>query len=127
MIKKALFSALFCLCLLPSPARAAYVTGDGLLKLCRSAQPKEIYACMNYVAGVIDYHVMLQSLGTAPVTSFCLPPDMTIEKASVTVMMYLQHSPQNGAFIAAPTVALALSEAYPCNEAAPPPKKKKKK
>ncbi len=126
-MKKALFSVLLFLCVASLPARAAYVTGDDLLKLCRSGKPKEIYACMNYVAGVIDYHVMLQSLGTAPATDFCLPDDLTIEKAAVTVMVYLQRSPQDGAFIAAPTVALALSEAYPCTDAAPPPKKPAKK
>lgn len=96
------------------PAAAAYVTGDDLLKDCRSNKAQDVYACMNYVAGVIDYQVVQQSLGTEPSVDFCLPEDLSIEKAAVSVMLYLEKSPQMGSFIAAPTVAMALQQAYPC-------------
>jgi hypothetical protein len=124
-MKKALFFAVVCLCagFYSRPAVAAYMTGDDLLKSCRGDQPAELYGCMNYIAGVIDYHVMLQSLGTAPPSDFCLPKDLPLEKAAVVVMLYLKKLPQNGAFIAAPTVAMALNEFYPC--AAPDSGKKK--
>jgi len=96
------------------PAAAAYVTGDELVKECESNAAKDVYACMNYVAGVIDYQIMQQSLGTQPSVDFCLPEDLSIEKAAVTVMLYLEKYPQQGSFIAAPAVTMALQQAYPC-------------
>jgi hypothetical protein len=81
--------------------------------------------CLGYIAGVIDYHVMLQSLGTAPTIDFCLPPNLTVQQAAVVVLAYLQKSPQNGAFIAAPAVTMALHESYPCR--APEPARRKRK
>lgn len=109
----------------PRPAAAAYITGADLHKNCQSSKAAEVLACMNYIAGVIDYHVMMQSLGTAPTTSFCLPATLPIDAAAVTVMKYLQNSPQHGSFIAAPAVVMALHERFPCG--AIPPRKKKKR
>lgn len=111
-------TALFCALLLLSarPAAAAYVTGDDLLKLCLSTRSADAVACLNYIGGVVDYHVMMQSLGTTPTTDFCLPENMPLEKAAVTVFRYLKKSPQHGGFIAAPAVAMALHEAYPCRK-----------
>lgn len=106
-------------------AIAQYVTGADLLAMCTSDEPRKIYSCMNYVAGVIDYHVVMQSLGTAPTTDFCLPPDLRLEAATVTIMSYLKKSPMHQAFIAAPAITMALTEKYPCVKT--PPKKKKKK
>ena len=112
--------AVICLCQCAAlvfhstPAAAAYMTGDELVKQCESNDARHVYACMNYVAGVIDYHVMQQSLGTEPSVDFCLPDDLTIEKAAVTVMLYLEKYPQQGSFIAAPAVTMALQKAFPC-------------
>jgi len=115
-MKRYRFVAAICLCLgLHSlPAAAAYVTGDDLMKECESNESNKVYACMNYVAGVIDYQIMQQSLGTAPSVDFCLPEDLSIENAAVTVMLYLEKYPQQGAFIAAPAVSMALQQSYPC-------------
>ena len=120
-MKKFLFLAAVCLCagFHSRPAAAAYVTGDELAKTCQGGKPLEIFSCMNYIAGVIDYHVMMQSLGTAPTIDFCLPEGLPLEKAAVVVMLYLEKSPQHDAFIAAPAVAMALHEAYPCGTALP--------
>jgi len=96
------------------PAAAAYITGNDLLAECQSDNAKDVFGCMNYVAGVIDYQVMQQSMGTEPSVDFCLPEDLTIEKAAVTVMLYLEKNPQNGSFIAAPAVSMALGQTYPC-------------
>ena len=96
------------------PAAAAYVTGADLLKHCQSGKPAQIMGCMNYVAGIIDYQLMMQSLGTEPSIEFCLPADLSIEKASVVVMRYLEKSPQHQSFIAAPAVMMALQQSYPC-------------
>jgi hypothetical protein len=126
VMKKALFLAGLGLCagFYSRPAAAAYVTGDDLVKSCRSDKPAEVFSCMNYIAGVIDYHVMMQSLGTAPTLSFCLPENLPLEKAAVVVMLYLKKSPQNGSFIAAPAVTMALNEAYPCGPEVSAKKKK---
>ena len=126
-MKKALFLAgiLLYAGLSVRPAHAAYVTGNELAASCRSDEPQGIFSCMNYIAGVIDYHVMMQSLGTAPTIDFCLPEDLPLEKATFVVMRYLKKSPQDDSFIAAPAVTMALHEAYPC--AAPAFHKKKKK
>ncbi len=107
------------------PAAAAYLTGNDLSRICQSEKTTEIFSCMNYIAGIIDYHVMMQSLGTEPVTDFCLPEDLPLEKASVIVMLYLKKSPHLGSFIAAPAVTMALHEAYPCGPVASHRKKKK--
>ncbi len=96
------------------PADAAYVTGADLLRSCQGKKPADIYSCVNYVAGIIDYQLMMQSLGTEPSVEFCLPADLPIERAAVTVLQYLKKSPQHLSFIAAPAVMMALQESYPC-------------
>jgi hypothetical protein len=103
-----------CLWLPGRPAAAAYVTGDDLARTCRGGESVNIFSCLNYIAGVIDYHVMMQSLGTAPTIDFCLPDGLPLEKAAVAVMLYLKKAPQHDSFIAAPAVAMALHEKYPC-------------
>lgn len=116
-----------CLLFSTSPARAAYLTGNDLLRSCASKDKGDILGCMNYIAAVIDYQTMMQSMGTEPSTDFCLPADLPIEKAAVAVMVYLHKSPQMGSFIAAPAVSMALHEAYPCGPIKVYKKKKKRK
>jgi hypothetical protein len=103
-----------CLSFSSTPAAAAYVTGADLARQCESNEAKQVYACMSYVAGVIDYQLMQQSMGTQPSVDFCLPDDLSIEKAAVTVMLYLEKNPMQDSFIAAPAVTMALQQAYPC-------------
>ena len=124
---RSLAAIFLCLWLYSRPAAAAYITGSDLLKECSSDNTKELFGCMNYVAGVIDYQVMQQSLGTEPSVDFCLPDDLPLDKVSVTVMLYLRQSPQLGSFIAAPAVTMALHEAYPCGPVKTHKKKKKHK
>ena len=107
-------------------AQAAYLTGDDLLKACQGAKPQDISGCLNYIAGVIDYHVMMQSLGTTPTTDFCLPEDLPLDKAAVAVMIYLKKSRQHDSFIAAPAVTMALHETFPCGPVLGHKAKKKK-
>ena len=127
-MKKALYLAVICLCLwLPvRQAHAAYVTGGDLVKSCSSDDTQDLFSCMHYIAGVIDYHVMMQSLGTAPTTDFCLPENLPLEKAAVVVMRYLKKSPQHTDFIAAPAVIMALHEKFPCGPIRVPVEKTKK-
>lgn len=104
----------FCAVLLPRTAAAMYVSSADLARECLGEKPEQISACLNYIAGVIDYHLVLQSLGTAPTTDFCLPENLRVEDAAFAVLSYMKGAPQNDAFIAAPTVVLALNSVYPC-------------
>ena len=123
-MKKALLLIGMALCLAaPRAARAQFVTTADLERSCLSKKREEIAACLNYIAGVIDYHTLTQSFGTATTIDFCLPDTMTIQDAAVTVMQYLREHPQHDAFIASAAVPLALNESFPCT---PKPKKSKK-
>lgn len=124
-MKKA-FAALCLACLftMPAPAVAQYVSTRDLAYLCLGNKKEQMSACINYVAGVIDYHTLMLSFGTAPTIDFCLPESISKEQAAVVVMAYLKTSSQNDAFTAAATIPLALNKAFPCRAA---PKKHKKK
>lgn len=127
LMKRALFPLLLFLTLLsaPRPAAAIFMTAHELNQGCMADAQKDVNYCLGYIAGVIDYHVMMQSLGTAPTIDFCLPDDLSVQQAAVAVLSYLTKSPQNGAFIAAPAVTLALHESFPCTPA--PPRRRKKR
>ncbi|MDE1151706.1 MAG: Rap1a/Tai family immunity protein [Micavibrio sp.] len=120
----AAFSLLVCLCALPRPAAAQYMMTKDLARDCLSDKKEKVAACIYYITGVIDYHFLMQSFGTAPTIDFCLPESISKEQAAVLVMAYLRTAPQNDDFIAAATVPLALNKAFPCD--APRAKKKKK-
>lgn len=101
------------------PAQAAFfMTGKSLLDLCSSRNKDNIFSCENYIAGVVDYHLLIRSLGTTPSVDFCLPPDIKMQQISTLVSQYLTQRPEQQQFVAAPAVALAIYNTYPC------PKKK---
>lgn len=117
---------LFLLCALcfPHPSPAARFTGDYLLQMCASdEQGKEItpgghIACQAYIAGVLDYHNLIHSLGTAPSIDFCVPDDVSLDSLQSQVLSYVfRNRYQHGNFIASPAVALSLYARYPCNKA----------
>lgn len=110
-----LVCGLFC----ARPAQAQFVATRELEAHCLSEKKEDEAACVNYVAGVIDYHIMLQSLGTAPTIDFCLPASITKEQAAAVVMAYLSTRPQHDAFIASAAIPLALNKAFPCRAATP--------
>ena len=91
--------------------------GTVLAESCAAgSNPAAINRCVGYVAGVIDYHVVMQSLGTNPTTDFCLPKELQVEEAAVSVIAYIKAHPHQAGFIAAPAVALALNALYPCRK-----------
>ncbi len=97
------------------PVQAQYMTGADLSQSCAAdSGANAINRCLGYIAGVIDYHVVMQSLGTNPSTDFCLPKGLLVEEAAITVLAYLKNKPDQQGFIAAPAVALALNAVYPC-------------
>lgn len=104
-----------------TPARAMYMSSADLSARCQSDRSEDIHACTSYVAGVIDYHLLLQSLGTNPTMPFCMPESINMQQAAVIVMAYLKTAPQHDAFVAASAIPLAINKAFPCAA----PKKKK--
>jgi hypothetical protein len=105
------------------PAQAARFSGDYLLQMCLSDKngkelvPGGHVACQSYIAGVLDYHNLIRSLGTSPSVEFCVPESAGLNQLQKDVASYLyKNKSQHGAFIAAPAVALALFNAYPCGK-----------
>ena len=105
----------------PLQAQAARFSGQYLMSVCASDKNgKEItpgghIACQAYIAGILDYHTLLKSLGTAPGIDFCVPEKASMAQVQNRVQSYvLRHQNQHSSFIAASGVALALYNAYPC-------------
>ncbi len=73
-------------------------------------------ACQAYIAGVIDYHNLMKSLGTAPTIDFCVPNTVPMRRLQNIVWLYLRKNGQHSDFIASPAVTLALFEYYPCRK-----------
>lgn len=103
------------------PASAARFSGDYLLQMCASDKDgKELVAgghiaCQAYIAGVLDYHNLLRSMGTAPSIDFCVPEEVGLTKLQQQVSSYIfNNKREHGAFIASPAVALGLYNSYPC-------------
>jgi len=98
----------------PTPAESAYMTGDLLFRKCANEQNESGFSCRGYIAGVVDYHRLVRSLGTAPSVDFCIPSGTSMDIVTEVVIQYLAANPQHEDFIAAPAVALALYQAFPC-------------
>lgn len=113
--------------MLPPPAKAqqtgALISGAYLLEICKRGQDgSEIVAgghtaCQAYIAGLIDYHNLLRSLGTSPSVDMCVPNTVKLADLQDIVWKYLEQNAQHDAFIAAPAVSLALFEVFPCKGA----------
>lgn len=73
--------------------------------------------CQAYIAGLIDYHNLLRSLGTAPSIDICVPNTVKLADLQDIVWQYLEDNKQHEAFNAAPAVGLALFEVFPCDGA----------
>ena len=112
---------------------SGFFSGAYLADLCASdRRGKEMVkgghtACQAYIAGVIDYHKLMKSLGTAPTIDFCVPNTVPMRRLQNIVFVYLAQNEGNADFIAPPAVALALYEYYPCAQAAPDKKKRRKR
>ncbi len=120
IIKGFMWGVLLCSLCMP-PVRAAEFSGDYLLQVCASDKdgkelsPGSHIACQAYIAGILDYHNLISSLGTAPSLEFCVPEGTSLYEIQRKVVRHLFRNKQDqGPFIAAPAVALALFNAYPC-------------
>lgn len=106
---------------MPFKAYAAQFSGAYLIHVCGSdASGKEMapgghIACQAYIAGLLDYHNLLKTLGAAPSIDFCVPKEAKLQVLQKQIFSYVfTHRKQHGSFTAAPAVALGLYEAYPC-------------
>lgn len=120
-MSKRRFILAFVLLALPVPANAAQFSADYLMQICSSTvEGKELTkgghaACQSYISGVLDYHQLIRSLGTAPSVDFCVPEGTPLRVIQDKIAAYLlSNKHEQGAFIAAPGVALGLYQAYPC-------------
>lgn len=99
---------------------SGFFSSSYLAALCESdAKGKEKIknghtACQSYISGVIDYHKLMKTLGTAPTIDFCVPNTEKMRKLQNIVFAYLAMNAQHSEFVAAPAVTLALYEYYPC-------------
>lgn len=109
----------------PKLSWGAYLTGTDLTRACSSGEKEQQNMCLGYIAGMIDYHNLMRSLGTSPTVDFCIPNQVTLGAAAARVAQYLVMQPQHDSFIAAPAVTLALYQAYPCGGKSKARKKKK--
>jgi hypothetical protein len=106
--------------LMPHAAQATRFTGAYLLHLCEmDAKGNELVkgghtACQSYIAGVLDYHNVLQSLNLAPKIDICVPSTTPMNELHGIVLRYLHRHTEHDAFTAAPAVMMAIYEVYPC-------------
>jgi hypothetical protein len=104
----------------PCPAQAARFSGAYLYQLCNmDKNGKEIVkgghtACQAYIAGVIDYHTLLQSMKIAPKIDICIPSKTPSATLHAVVLAYLARNNTHDEFVAAPAVTMALYEKFPC-------------
>ncbi len=89
---------------------------ENLLSLCFSKEASDKLKCQGYIQGVIDYHNLIRSLGTAPTVDFCVPKELPITDIANLVIAYMADNEQHDSFIASPAISLALYEQFPCSK-----------
>jgi len=99
--------------------KSPYVSAKYLKEICKMTGGVEAVqggaaACQSYIAGVIDYHKMLQSMGTRPNVKVCVPQGVTLKQLQDITHNYLTRNPHHNDFTAAPAVTLALFGRFPC-------------
>ena len=98
-----------------SDSSSGLFSGAYLQELCASKENgKEKVkgghtACQAYIAGIVDYHKLMRSLGTQPLMDICVPSTAPMKRLQNIVWVYLAKNPQHGEFMASPSVTMALS------------------
>lgn len=99
-----------------------YISAAYLHKICEkddNGEEKVVgghTACQAYIAGVVDYHNLLKTLGTAPSINLCITNDAKPSDLQDIVWSYLNKNAQHDAFAAAPAITLALAQVFPCRK-----------
>lgn len=97
-----------------------FVSSAYLHKICaRNDKGGEVVkgghtACQAYIAGVIDYHNLLKSLGTEPSIKICITNSAKPSDLQDIVWKYIDRNAQHDAFAGAPTITLALAQVFRC-------------
>lgn len=119
LMPKAFFGIFVMALLACGPAMAAegpLMKGKTLALLCNSSKQDDRFSCQSYIAGIIDYHTLIKSLRTAPAVDFCIPAGTPMAQMTGVVTRYIAAHSEHQDFIAAPGVAMALYNAYPCKK-----------
>ena len=98
-----------------SAARAiatGYEDGNSLYAECISPDAVLSAVCLGYIRGITD--VVFDHNAINGVTAACLPMNMPAGQALDVVKQYLASHPQSRHVPAAPLVAHAFYEAFPC-------------
>ncbi len=102
-------------------AHAAKFSGEYFIKVCSIKRDgSEVVkggkiACQSYISGVIDYHNTLKAMGLTTDMNFCMSEEITLNEIHLRVLAYLyKREKLHRKFVAAPGVAMALFELYPC-------------
>ncbi len=114
---------LFLLFLVPVQAHAAKFSGEYLMKVCmidrngnELVQGGKI-ACQSYISGVIDYHDTMSAMDLPLNFRFCIPEKETLNSIHAKVLAYMRSKAKlHRKFVAAPGVAMALLNIYPCGK-----------
>jgi hypothetical protein len=96
-------------------SQATMMTGNALATMCSSEKDVDLFSCQSYIAGVIDYHLLIKGLGTAPSVDFCIPAGVKMDDIRMVILEYFEGNNQHSTFVASPAVALALFDAFPCD------------
>ena len=96
------------------------MTTDRLYELCAfDPQGHEIVpsghtACQSYIIGVLDYFKTLKALDATTGVNICVDVEVPDLKLQESVVRYIGDNARHKNFLAAPTVALALQDSFPC-------------
>lgn len=109
--------------LMPFQAQSAQFSGEYFLKVCMiDRKGNELVrggkiACQSYISGVIDYHNTMTALDLPMEFKFCIPEGVSLNEIHARVLAYMrERETLHRKFVAAPGVAMALLNAYPCRK-----------
>jgi Rap1a immunity proteins len=104
-----IISSIFWSSFASAQAANAFLTGNCIFQKCdNAANSSESSFCAGYVAGITD---ALQRSRTV-----CLPKHVTVRQARDIIIKYLRNHPEERHYSAASEIALALKQAFPCDQ-----------
>jgi hypothetical protein len=104
-------AASVCLALFASHA-SAEITGNDLLRECRSTDALQKVHCLGYVAGVLDGAV-ISSLGAQ---MFCLPQGVNVGQVADIMSKSLDATPESRHEAARLLIMLEMIKRFPCKK-----------
>ena len=96
-----------------APAQAAFMTGQQLLRACRSGAPVDHTICASYVVGAADTLAALHRFTTLP-RQACLATGVGSTALINAVLSHAARAPKDATGTGADLVYTALATFYPC-------------